>query len=291
MSDTDMRSSQSAIFQDFAGEAVHLCRQSLDIAAQKIVARPGASKLDGQLFVIRHLLIMKEMVRSMDLVQIERSMDFSNMTGEREWARGKYMSYCRLADALASLLRNTSTLLSPNALYQLASKGIPTFAETMRDAKRDLDSSLKLVCEDFMRQSSLLVSASIRAFLTRCQAFLSAAPGGTPTPDLTTQEWASSEEVMKLHDAFVAEGGGLEKEIRQILDKMNVFLDEEKTVAVLIPPMLAEVLEHYTTFYDLVRSEYDYATANAMTPPARVRERLKAISGSTSAGWSKERDG
>lgn len=73
---------QTAIFQDFAGEAVNLCRQSLTTASEKIAARPGASKLDGQLFVIRHLLILKEMVRSMDLVQIERAMDFTNMTGK-----------------------------------------------------------------------------------------------------------------------------------------------------------------------------------------------------------------
>lgn len=202
----------------------------------------------------------------------------------------EHLANVHLTDALASLLRNTSTLLNPNALYQLASKGMPSFAETMRDAKHDLDSSLKLICEDFMTQSSLIVSSNIRAFLTRCQAFLSSAPAAAAPPDVTTQEWASSEEVMKLHDAFMAEGQGLEKGIREILEKMNIFLDEEKTVAVLIPPMLAEVLDHYTTFYDLVRSEYDYATANAMTPPARVRERLRAIAGSTSAGWTKERD-
>lgn len=73
---------QTAIFEDFAGEAVHLCRQSLTTAAEKISLRPTASKLDGQLFVIRHLLILKEMVRSIDLVQVERAVDFSSVTGE-----------------------------------------------------------------------------------------------------------------------------------------------------------------------------------------------------------------
>ena len=73
---------KTAIFEDFASEAVTLCRQSLTLAAEKIAARPGASKLDGQLFIIRHLLILKEMVRSIDLVQVERAFDFSNMTGD-----------------------------------------------------------------------------------------------------------------------------------------------------------------------------------------------------------------
>ena len=52
----------------------------------------------------------------------------------------------------------------------------------------------------------------------------------------------------------------------------------------------AEVLEHYTTFYDLIRSEYDFATASALTSPSRIRERLKAIAGSSSAEFSKGRD-
>lgn len=236
----------------------------------------------------------------MDLVQYERGVDFSSMT-----------------DALSSLLRNTSALFNPNTLFQLASKGIPSFAETMKDAKRDLDGSLKIICEDFMIQSSLIIASPIRAFLTRCQAFLSsngsqagtiansgsaggAAGGGgggntgSGAPDLTTQEWASSEEVMKLHDTFLAEGGeeasSMERGMREILDKLNLFLDEEKTVAVLVPPTQAEVLEHYTTFYNLVRSEYDFETSNGLTPPSRVRERLRAIAGSASAGWTKGRE-
>lgn len=74
-------SAQSTIFEDFAGEAVTLCRQSLSIAAAQIAKKPNASSLDGQLFTIRHLLILKEMVRSFDLVQIDRAVDFGSVTG------------------------------------------------------------------------------------------------------------------------------------------------------------------------------------------------------------------
>ena len=49
----------------------------------QISARPGNAKIDGQLFLIRHLLLLKEMIRSVDLVQIERAADFSSVTGAR----------------------------------------------------------------------------------------------------------------------------------------------------------------------------------------------------------------
>lgn len=45
------------------------------------MAKTPDSKIDGQLFLIRHLLFLKEMVRSVDLVQIERAADFSSVTG------------------------------------------------------------------------------------------------------------------------------------------------------------------------------------------------------------------
>lgn len=87
---------QDAIFQDFAAEAVTLCRQSLVTASLLIAARAsppssssdGANKAeagdrraDGFLFLIRHLLLLKEMVRSVDLRHVERAADWSSVTG------------------------------------------------------------------------------------------------------------------------------------------------------------------------------------------------------------------
>lgn len=74
-------SRQTAIFEDFAGEAVTLCRQSLSTAAIQVGSRAPGGRSDGQLFLIRHLLLLKEMVRSVDLVHIERAADFSSVTG------------------------------------------------------------------------------------------------------------------------------------------------------------------------------------------------------------------
>lgn len=81
--------SQDAIFEDFAGEAVALCRKSLVDASAQIAAQPSAvegqtaqdKEADGTLFLVRHLLLLKEMVRSVDLVHVERAADFSSVTG------------------------------------------------------------------------------------------------------------------------------------------------------------------------------------------------------------------
>lgn len=52
-----------AIFEDIAQEAVSLCRQSLIVASEQV--RSSKTALDAQLFLARHLLILKEMAKNL----------------------------------------------------------------------------------------------------------------------------------------------------------------------------------------------------------------------------------
>ncbi|GAA5916133.1 hypothetical protein JCM5296_007314 [Sporobolomyces johnsonii] len=245
----------NSIFEDFAGEAVTLCRQSLLTAAAQIAARADpASQLDGQLFLVRHLLLLKETVRSVDLVQIERAADFSSVT-----------------DALSNMLRNSSAIFNPSALFEMASKGLPNFAETMTDAKMDLDAALRKACEDLISSTSRALTASLRAFLDRCTSFLSSPLPASSPRDLPAQAWASPDEVLKLHEAFQGE---VEERVAGVRAKMKLYLEEDKTVQVLLPPLLEEVVETYTTFYNLTRSEYGFATSSSLIAPSAVKEKL-----------------
>jgi hypothetical protein len=54
------------IFYDLAHEAVSLCHASLLGAADSVRAK---SAFDGQLFLVRHLLILREITRNLDLAQ------------------------------------------------------------------------------------------------------------------------------------------------------------------------------------------------------------------------------
>ncbi|KDE07396.1 hypothetical protein MVLG_02263 [Microbotryum lychnidis-dioicae p1A1 Lamole] len=275
----------NAIFEDFAGEAVTLCRQSLSTAAAQIRSRPLPIKsavpseeptttstnlndedprqLDGQLFLIRHLLLLKEMIRSVDMVQIERAADFSTVT-----------------DALINLLRNTSVIFNRNALFELASRGIPSFTETMRDAKTDLDSALKSACEELIAETARTIGRDIQGFLDECGTYLSAGTAGTAIAgagagqgkDLSSQAWASAERVMALHDAFV---GGVQGKVVRVAMRLKVYLNDPKTSAVLLPPLLDEILDTYSTFYNLIRSEYGFVTTSAMTTPGVVKDKLQ----------------
>jgi len=69
---------QPAIFEDLAQEAINLCRQTLVSAAEMVKAQNASSSvLDGHLFLVRHLLILKEMTRTNNAKVIFMPMETS----------------------------------------------------------------------------------------------------------------------------------------------------------------------------------------------------------------------
>lgn len=98
---------QPAIFEDIAQEAINLCKQSLVSAADTIkgvktnIVSQGqgtsyatSSTLDGELFLVRHLLILKEVTQNLDLVSRDdtsRTVNLSAVTGVFYVNRGLYL--------------------------------------------------------------------------------------------------------------------------------------------------------------------------------------------------------
>ena len=60
------QATQPAIFNDLAHEAVSLCRASLLNAADALGAK---SAIDGKLFLVRQLLILRDITRNVDPAQ------------------------------------------------------------------------------------------------------------------------------------------------------------------------------------------------------------------------------
>lgn len=83
--------SEPAIFDEIARDAVNLCLQSLISAAQTLKSKlPSESTLDVYLFLVRHLLILKEMTQNLDLENksTDRPIDLSGVTGTFTPSRG-----------------------------------------------------------------------------------------------------------------------------------------------------------------------------------------------------------
>ena len=76
------QATQPAIFNDLAHEAVSLCRASLLNAADALGAK---SAIDGKLFLVRQLLILRDITRNVHLAQKDEpravGADAYSMTG------------------------------------------------------------------------------------------------------------------------------------------------------------------------------------------------------------------
>ncbi|KAK6349860.1 Golgi transport complex subunit 3 [Orbilia brochopaga] len=133
----------STVFDDLAHQVVHVCIGSLAKAADQI--RRRKSETDAQLFLLKHLLILKEQIVAFDIeyVRPEVEFDFSSVTGTF-WE-----------------IRETGSLFNPNNLMKLMQRGLPKVVENMLDAKVELDAKLRTVINQFTESWASRISGPV----------------------------------------------------------------------------------------------------------------------------------
>lgn len=105
---------------------VHLCIHSLFSASTLLSTK--ASQLDADLFLIKHLLILKEQIGAFDIefVRPETEIHFS-----------------RVVDRFREL--SSGTIFSPTSIR----KSLPMVVENMFDAKEELEGKLRIAINSF----------------------------------------------------------------------------------------------------------------------------------------------
>lgn len=128
----------STVFDDLAHRIVHSTTTSL-LTASKALSAKTKSPADAQLFLIIHLLQLKQSIVAFDIEFIppEVEFDFSSMTSTF-WE-----------------LRERGNLFNPASWYRLVSGALgsgllPKVVENMLDAKADLDGRLRTVINDLV---------------------------------------------------------------------------------------------------------------------------------------------
>ncbi|KAL4979205.1 Sec34-like family-domain-containing protein [Aspergillus desertorum] len=133
----------STVFDDLAHQIVHQTTASLHLASASISSK---SSIDGQLFLMSHLLILKQQIVAFDIEYVapEVSFDFSGVTSTF-WE-----------------LRERGGLFNPRNLMRLVGHGLlPRVVENMLDAKVELDGRLRTVINDFINGFASKMTASL----------------------------------------------------------------------------------------------------------------------------------
>mmetsp|Transcript_30270 Transcript_30270/g.50665 ORF Transcript_30270/g.50665 Transcript_30270/m.50665 type:complete len:558 (-) Transcript_30270:114-1787(-) len=149
---------EASVFEDFARRSVDLCVQALRKAAEGV--RRGHPGLHGDLFLVRHLLVLREQLAPFDL----------RLTGTE-----KRLDFTSTADALSFLLQHARSMWrfdEQNGLLQLARSGLPRMHETQIDAKKELDGVLKNACFALKATAVKSLLGPMDSFLAKVTAFV-----------------------------------------------------------------------------------------------------------------------
>ncbi|KAL0957027.1 hypothetical protein HGRIS_003128 [Hohenbuehelia grisea] len=265
-----------AIFEDIAQEAVSLCRHSL-VAAAELIRVQGApmSSLDGSLFLVRHLLILKEVTNNLDLAH----RDLEDLGGR--------------SDTFTLMFSKTTSLL-PNALF--ASLGMPKTDESISETKHSVDHDLREACEAVIAQCTDPICDPLRQWVVQLQDFAastrkpqvapsasrspsqqdSASPpltsaglSSSAPPSLAAQPWAQKAALEALSSDFRAACAG---ELRTRILRLRLYLEDERTAGVLAGHVRARILEAHGTWRDAVWGVLSGEPRNAVTTSAEARE-------------------
>ncbi|TKX20134.1 Sec34-like family protein [Elsinoe australis] len=203
----------SAVFDDLAHRIVHSTTLSLVNASAQISSK--VSPTDANLFLIAHLLRLKQQIVAFDIefVTPEVTFDFSSLTNT-------FYEF-----------RDRGGLWNPNTWYKLASGGLlPKVVENMLDAKAELDGRLRAVINDFVNSFSSRITA--------------------PLAELSELSKKSKDNTMDPKRATTAVRGLAEKDVVFLRKKLEEYLDDIRTRETLVAAVKDQVILAYEDWVD-----------------------------------------
>ena len=238
-------------FSGLAQEAVHLCSESIQ-SGRRVIMRQS-SNLDGQLFAIKHLLVLREQIAPFepDLAAHSvpvRELDFSHMRGQ-------------MRRMLAGELSLFSTSPDANALLVLAAQGAPRVIESTIDSRRELERHLKVACEAYIMSVTRQIVEPMLSFITKVTAVR---VSGTISNDasISKSAFAAPE---RLTEIVARVNESLASDLPACVKKMALYLTGSSTREIIFNPIKSNIAEAHSQIAQLLEAEY----------PPEVVDRIK----------------
>lgn len=196
-----------------AHQIVHQTTNSLHRATSIIGSK--VTHVDGQLFLIKHLLILKQQIVAFDIEYVTPgvSFDFSGVTNTF-WE-----------------LRERGGLFDPRKLWRVMGGSLlPKVVENMLDAKAELDGRLRTVINEFTS-----------GFAARITKFIEATAA-------SRRGFDGVQAVKKIQEIS-------DNEVPLLRQKLDEYLHDIRTKETLVGAVQDQVIQNYETFYDLYTAE------------------------------------
>ncbi|XP_047261186.1 conserved oligomeric Golgi complex subunit 3-like [Capsicum annuum] len=201
--------------------------------------------MDAQLFLIKHLLILREQIAPFDI-------EFS--------VTHKELDFSHLLEHLRRILRGQASIFDWSRSTSLARTLSPRVLESQIDAKKELEKNLKTTCEEFIMSVTKLVVEPLLSFVTKVTAVKVALSGnqnqkvesGIAKP-LKDHAFASPEKIAEL---LQKASTAIDEDLPRVLAKMRLYLQNSSTRAILFKPIKTNILEAHVQVLSLLKKEY-----------------------------------
>lgn len=224
----------SVVFDDLAHRIVHSTIQSLLYASQQVSKQ--RTPQDGQLFLIIHLLHLKQQIVAFDIEFSPPEVDFD---------------FSAVTNTFYEL-RERGSLWNPASWVQLVSGAVgggllPKVVENMLDAKAELDGRLRTVINDFVNAYASHVTAPI---------------------DATGVAEAKAKNEFDALKAVRTVRGLAEKDVPVLRAKLEEFVEDARTRETLVAAVRDQVIMSYEDFFDTITE----GTAKKVSRKGKGRE-------------------
>ncbi|KAL1115855.1 hypothetical protein AAG570_006144 [Ranatra chinensis] len=219
------------IFQGIAQEALTLCMENVQQAANQISANKSA--LDGEMFQIKHLLILREQIAPFQV-------DFT--------IKSMLLDFSKTKTAAIQLINKKSRLFSlssNNALLEFLLEGSPEVREQWLDSRKDVDRSLKASCESFIGHATRhLMGAQFMMTVDKAENW-------TLKETLHEQPWVKAEILAELVQSATK---SIKTNLTGLQTTMKLYLANRDTEFILYRPIKNNVIGCFTRLQHLIFS-------------------------------------
>nr|XP_018911468.1 PREDICTED: conserved oligomeric Golgi complex subunit 3 [Bemisia tabaci] len=231
---------EKSIFQGLSQEAINACIKNVSEASKMITA--NKTPIDGELFQIKHLLILREQLApfQVDFTVKEMSLDFSKM---KSAALG-------LLERKAKLL----SLDSSNALFAFLLEGTPLVRESNLDARKEVDKQLKASCESFISHATDQLVGPLLLLLDSAQKYLKD-PGPGMEKALSKQPFAAPNIISQTVQNVLR---NTKAQLPSLQRSMSLYLANPDTQFILYRPIKNNVIGTFSKLSQLLLNN-DYS--------------------------------
>lgn len=151
---------------------------------------------------------------------------------------------------------------------------------TLSPIPQEIDQDLKRACQNLISLCAKGPCEPLQEWVDRVRAFNTSRIVTPPTnasglvPLLTEQDWARQSAAEDLHAKFVE---SCERDLRAAVTKLRLYLEDNRTVSVLLTHVKEAVVDGYMGYREVVWNMYAGALKGVVYSEERLKERLSVI--------------